>query len=309
MSEFFGDALDNYGTDYMWKDVIPLTKSADYSLFNLETSVSERGKSVKPSGFGFRSSPGHLTGMADAGIDMVNLANNHVMDYGMDAFKDTLFHLEENKIRYIGAGNNFEEASQIKYETINGTTLGFFAANAIIPSKTWIASDLSGGVMPLKEKYYETMFQIIQSADEKCDYLIVNLHWGTEYSNQPSQNQIDLARTIIDAGADMIAGSHPHVLQGVEYYKNAVIFYSIGNFVFYKNSYDSGLTGLFEVEVSGKNLIHARIYPVSIDNLKANIHKPDDKLYKEIIENINERSEMFGVSADSNGFLKRDLTG
>jgi len=303
MSEFFGDALDNYGVEYMWGNAIDLIRSADYSFFNLETSVSERGRSTKPPGFGFRSKPSHLDGLLQAGVNMVSLANNHVLDYGMDAFYDTLLHLQEKNISYVGAGENFNQAAKVLFEEINGVTLGFFAANEIIPDESWIATKNSGGIMPLNENYYEKLFEIISEAKKDCDFLIVKLHWGREYVNYPSNEQIKLARDIIDSGADMIVGSHPHVLQGVEYYNEGIIFYSIGNFVFYKNNYDSGLTGLFEVEIYKNEIISARIYPVFINDLKSNLLDSADKMYREIISNISKRSEIFGVMADDEGFL------
>jgi len=303
MSEFFGDALDNYGVEYMWGNAIDLIRSADYSFFNLETSVSERGRSTKPRGFGFRSKPSHLNSLIEAGVNMVSLANNHVLDYGIDAFYDTLIHLREKNISYIGAGENIDQAAKVLFEEINGIRIGFFAANEIIPDKSWIATKNRGGIMPLNENFYEKVLEIISEAKKDCDFLIVKLHWGREYVNYPSKEQIKLARDIIDSGADMIVGSHPHVLQGVEYYNDGIIFYSIGNFVFYKNNYDSGLTGLFEVEIYKNELISSKIYPVFINNLKSNLLDPSDTMYHEIISNISKRSEMFGVTVDDEGFF------
>lgn len=305
MSDFFGDALNNYGYMYMWEDVLDLFESSDFTFFNLETSVSERGKSTKPAGFGFRSDPLHLEGFVKAGINLVNLANNHVKDYGQEAFYDTLRHLEERDIGYVGAGRNFSEALEIKFFDIKGIRVGFFGASSIIPDKSWIAAENSGGLMPLKENYYSLIKETVNNAKEECDILVANLHWGREYVNHPSGEQKRLAHELIDAGVDIIAGSHPHVLQGVEYYEDGIIFYSTGNFVFYKNNYDSGLTGLFEVEIYNSEILSARIYPVFINNLKANLLEPGTPMYNEIISNLNTRSEIFGVDVDKSGFIKR----
>lgn len=303
MSEFFGDALDNYGVDYMWEDISSLTSKADFSFVNLETSVSKRGASTKPIGFGFRSKPSHLQGFVNAGIDMVILANNHVLDYGKDAFIDTMDHLAEYDIEYIGAGRDYREASSVKYFDIKGLRLGFFAASSIIPAGHWVADTQRGGIMPLRQDYYEEILDIVREAGEKCDYLFVLLHWGTEYVSYPSQSQRDLAHLIVDAGADVIVGTHPHVLQGVEYYNDAIIFYSIGNFVFYihPDNPDSGLTGLFEIELCKDSIVSAGIYPVRINRLKANLLCGSDPIHQRIIDNLNERSSIFNTVVDPSG--------
>ena len=303
MSDFFGTYTDTYGMNYLWEDVSALTNSADYAFVNLETSVSERGQSVKPTGFGFRSNPKHLQAYVNAGIDMVMLANNHVLDYGIDAFSDTITNLNNYNIKYVGAGENYTEASAVKYVDIKGIKIGFFDADAILPKDYWDATEKEGGVMPFSSDYYDKVYQIINDANSKCDKLIVLLHWGVEYTNIPTSSQVEVAHKLVDSGADIIIGGHPHVLQGIEYYKNVPIYYSIGNFIFYKNNDDAGLTGLFEIELDKNNIISSKVYPININKCKANLLKTDDALYAKVIGSLNDRSQTFNSSIGKDGII------
>ncbi len=303
MSDFFGDALNNYGSNYMFEDIVDLLLEADYSFLNLETSVSDRGISTKPAGYGFRSDPKHLESLVNAGIDMVLLANNHVLDYGYDAFLDTLENLEKNEIEYIGAGENYESASKVKYVDIKGKKIGFFGANSVIPNDGWIATSEKGGIMPLKDEYFEEIIDLLKKAKEECDYLFAVFHWGREYVNYPDDWQVGFSEKLIDAGVDFIIGSHPHVLQGVDINKQNAIFYSTGNLVFYFNTDDSKLTALFELEIDNSGIVSSRVYPIRINNLKANLLKKEDSLFKEIIGNLNTRSKGFETTINEDGVI------
>lgn len=301
MTSFFADYISRYGVDYMWEDVSNLLKTADYSMINLETSVSDRGASNKPEGYGFRSNPGTLKGLTTAGIDFVNIANNHVFDYGIDAFKDTLYNLNENKISYAGAGLNKEEAFSVKYEKINDLKVAFIGATSVYGSLMWDSSGETPGIAALKPDNYELLKNNIASAKKNADYVIVNLHWGREYEDYPEAAQITLAHSLIDSGADIIIGHHSHVLQGIENYNNGIIFYSIGNFNFLISTDNTMQTALFEIKLDKEKIVSSAMYPVKINYCKANLLKEQDEWYEEIIKNINIRSSMFNTTISHDG--------
>lgn len=304
MTSFFADYINMYGVDYMWEDVSDLFNKADYSLVNLETSVSLRGKSNKPVGYGFRSHPDTLKGLVNAGIDFVTIANNHVFDYGEDAFYDTLKHLDEYKIAYTGAGRNINEAFKINYQDINDIKIAFLSATSNLGSSIWEADSNKVGLAALKPQHYERLKQQTNEAKANSDFVILNLHWGVEYENYPEQEQIDLAHSLIDSGADIIIGHHPHVLQGIEYYKKGIIFYSVGNFNFLISSNNTTQTAVFEINLDQGNIISSRMYPVKINSCKANLLSKNSDTYKEIINNINIRSNQFNTQISSDGFIK-----
>lgn len=305
MTSYFANYIASNGVGYMWEDVSDLIKSADYSIFNLETSVSDRGSDTKPAGYGFRSNPNTLQGLQNIGIDMVNLANNHVLDYGSDAFLDTLDNVKKYKIEYIGAGKDYNEASEIKYETINDIEFSFIGMTSILGYQSWKATENKEGVFYLTREDYENIFNQVKEANENSDYVVIFTHWDREYYNTPTNETIDIAHKLIDNGADIIIGTHPHVLQGVEYYNKGIIYYSLGNFNFLIKNDNASQTGLFELNLDSIGIKSSKIYPVRINNCKANLLDSSDNLYSTIITNLNERSKIFNTTVTNDGYIKK----
>ena len=306
MDSFIADYIRDYGVDYPWTDVSPILNKADIVVANLETSVSTRGLTKKPKGFGFRSAPDTLQGLVNSGIDLVTLANNHVKDYGDDAFFDTLAHLDEYNIKYAGAGKNLEEAEQAVILEHNGLKIGFLSLSSIIPWQGWQADEESPGVAELNPEDYQGLLQNIQEAKNKSDIVIVILHWGTEYKYEPNDWQVELAHKMIDNGADVIIGHHPHILQGIEFYQEKPILYSIGNFVFLKKNDDAGKTGIFRLVLNKDGFIEGSIYPVYIKYTKANLLEKDSSLYNEIIKDLSKYSKELETHVEDNGVFYPD---
>lgn len=161
---------------------------------------------------------------------MVSLANNHVLDYLPEGLMDTFKNVEDAGLTYTGAGKNETEAFHAKTILLGGNKVRIAAFTRFLPSVSWNASKDRPGVAGAYKQKKVLKASREQAAD--CDYLIVYMHWGVEQNNRPEQWQRDLAKKMIDAGADAIIGSHPHVLQGFEYYKGKPIAYSLGNFLF-----------------------------------------------------------------------------
>ena len=218
--------------------IVDHLKSSDIFLINHEFSSGSRGKPLYNKSWTFQAPESSLSILKDMGADIVSLANNHVFDYGEDAFYDTLDNLKKAGIPYIGAGRNIEEAKKGCYFVINGCKVGIVAASRAEKVRfTPISTADTPGVMGTYDN--ADFLNVIKDARVQCDLLFVYVHWGTENSTALEQAQIKGAREYIDAGADVIVGAHTHCLQGMEFYKNKPIIYSVGNFWFNSKTLDS----------------------------------------------------------------------
>lgn len=204
--------------------------AADIFMANEEFPFSERGNAAQDKQFTFRLPPSRLPVLQEIGPDIVTLANNHVLDFGTEALLDTCSLLDGAGIRRVGAGANLDEAKKLEVMEVKGKKIGFLAASRVIPVSSWAAGKSHPGVLTTYDP--AVLLAEIKAAEGECDYLVVYVHWGIEKNTQPEEYQRTLARQYIDAGADLVVGSHPHVLQGIEYYKGKPILYSLGNFVF-----------------------------------------------------------------------------
>jgi hypothetical protein len=202
----------------------------DIFMANQEFPFSDRGSAAPDKQFTFRMTPSRVTMMNEIGVDIVTLANNHSLDYGTDALVDTCTALDGAGIRYVGAGPDMDRARQLETIQVKGKTIGYLAASRVYPETSWVANSQKPGMV---SGYDPTiLLEEIKKAESLCDYLVVYVHWGVERDEKPQQYQRDLGKQIIDAGADLVIGSHPHVLQGIEYYNGKPICYSLGNFIF-----------------------------------------------------------------------------
>ena len=211
-------------------------RKTDIVFGNLEGPISDKGQKVG-SIYSFRMNPRSVEGLSFAGFNVLSLANNHVFDYDRIALEDTLLRLKAADIDYAGAGFDEKEAFSPVIKEVNGTKIGFLAYSDL-GSLYWTALEKSSGLALIGLEYIEKTKEDIKKAKSQVDVLIVSLHSGEEYIKEPGQLQINFARAAIDAGADIVAGHHPHVVQKNEIYPSAssgqvgYIFYSLGNFVF-----------------------------------------------------------------------------
>jgi hypothetical protein len=221
------------GYDYPYKDVKDYLRSPDFTIGNLETPVTDDGVILKKE-YNYRSSPKALPALAEAGLDIVNLANNHVMDYGTKGLLDTLDHLRTTGIGHIGAGHDAAEAFQPVIVEKKGIKIAFLGFSRKVPDTSWKAGVKHPGVADTYD--YKAPVLAIEKARAQADLVVVITHWGEERTDTPVAYQTELAHRYIDAGADLIVGGHPHVLQGFETYKGKWIAYSLGNFIFTTNN-------------------------------------------------------------------------
>ena len=239
------------------KNVVDIMTKSDIMIANSEFTISDRGEKMKGKYYTFRGSPKRIPIYNEMGVDLVTLANNHVYDFGSVAFNDMLDALDKYKMPYIGAGHNINEASKPYYYVANGYKIGL--VNASRAEKLLLtpgATDTSEGVFRCYDP--EKLISVIKDVKSKSDYVILLLHWGREDSHDLENVQIETSKQYIDAGADIIVGSHAHVLQGFEFYNSKFISYNLGDFIFNHETKD---TGILEVSLDNEGKFKYKFIP------------------------------------------------
>lgn len=217
----------NFASDYgaLFANTAYLA-DADIAFANLEGPVAVSGRNVG-SKYSFHMDPATLAPLRSSGIDIVSFANNHVGDWTIEAFSETLENLTAHNILYAGAGANKAAVTTPTIIAVRGMRIGFLAATDVGPN--WLkATESNPGILLASDPDLST---IIANAKEQVDVLVVSYHWGDEYA-PANARQVSLAHAAIDAGADIVVGHHPHVMERVETYNDKLIFYSLGNFIF-----------------------------------------------------------------------------
>lgn len=251
------DALGGNINLCLSKEIMDRLIEADISMINHEYPVSTRGTALKGKYYTFRANPEREIILQQMGIDIVSLANNHIYDFGADAFYDTLDALKQANLPYVGAGADIEEASRPVYFIAGGIKIGFVSANR---SEKIIYTPEAGENKPGVVRMYDTamMNEIIKEASKQCDYLIAYVHWGTEDSKYYESYQTAIAREFSASGADAIIGSHPHVLQGIGYVDGKPVVYSLGDFWF---NGETKYTAIVNLEVTIDGLSEVSVLP------------------------------------------------
>ncbi|HCZ15660.1 MAG TPA: poly-gamma-glutamate biosynthesis protein [Candidatus Accumulibacter sp.] len=206
----------------------PLLQDADYTIGNLECPIATQGKALDSKIFSFRADP-RVLAVLKGRFDALAVANNHSGDYGQAAFLETLDHLAGQGVATFGGGRNLQEAHQPLWIVRHGLRVAVLAYNEFKPRSFEAGADWPGIAW---SEDSQVVADIRAARAAGADLVIPFMHWGWEREAQPSERQRQLARTMIDAGADLVVGGHPHVTQTVEYYRGKLIVYSLGNFVF-----------------------------------------------------------------------------
>lgn len=214
---------------YPFEKVANILKTADIVLGNLENPIISNCP-LSNSDLKFCADPKMIQGLKYGGIDILNLANNHTKNYGDEGFTQTENYLKDNGIDYIGAGN-------LVTQKVNGVRFGFLGFDFI------------------DNKPQDSDYDLIANSKKEVDVLIVMVHWGLEYSSNPTDDQKSIAGKLVTAGADIVAGTHPHVIQEIDYINGKPVFYSLGNFIFDQMSNEATRRGLsIRLWYSGKIL-------------------------------------------------------
>jgi len=251
--------------NYPFLKIRDYLKSADLVFGNLETPITE-GPEIPDFEMVFRSNPGTEQTLKQAGFSVLSLANNHTPNFGEQGLKDTFNYLAEVGIKFVGAGNNEQEANQPVYIETKGIKFAFLAYNDtdIVPASYEAANSHAGTAFMRTEK----MAEAVKEAKQKTDFVIISMHAGIEYTDKPNDSQVNFAHAAIDAGADLVIGHHPHVVQTMEKYKGKYIFYSLGNFVFDQPQSQETKEGLaIKVYFAKDGINKISLLPVVMENL------------------------------------------
>lgn len=247
---YFMGLQENGIYDCIGDTMLEKMQNADLFCVNSEFAFTDRGTALDGKAYTFRSDPENISIYQTMGVDLVTLANNHVYDYGPEGLTDTLATLDQAGIGYVGAGENIEEASAVYYAELEGQTIAFVnASNAEVNRFTPEATEDTSGVLLCYDS--EKFLQAVREADANADYVIACVHWGTDYTYETSDEQRALGQDLILAGADIVVGSHSHCLQGIEYYNDKPIFYSLGSCWFNNKTLE---TFMLELHFEGDGL-------------------------------------------------------
>ena len=271
-------------------------QSVDLTMVNEEFPFSTRGTQAQDKQFTFRVDPSYVKIFQEMGIDVVTVANNHALDYGTEALSDTFQTLDGAGIAYVGAGDSKERAAQPYIAEMGGKTFGFLAASRVIPEVSWNIDNQQPGMLCTYDS--ARLCEAIRKAKENCDYVVVYVHWGIERENMPQDYQRQLGQAYIDAGADLIIGAHPHVLQGIEYYNGKPIVYSLGNYIF-NQSIEK--TMLLKVTVSTENETILQLIPASASGAKTSkLEGEEARSICQFVEDIS-----FDVTVGEDGIVRQ----
>lgn len=229
LADPLGGLILRSGVNAPWSGVADVLRNADLAIVNLECAVSDRGAPSTGKEFTFRAAPESVRGMANAGVDIAAVANNHALDFGRDAFTDTLAHLRTVGITPAGGGSNATRAWAPVYRDVKGIRIGLVAATKVLPLNFAATSGLPGVASAYDRK---ALLASVRAAAANSDVTVVFLHWGVERTSDPTPDQMALTKELVRAGAKVIIGSHPHRLHPVIRVGGALVATSLGNFVF-----------------------------------------------------------------------------
>jgi len=265
-----GQKLGQKGCEYVFGKIKKYFDSADFSIINLESPISDCPQ-LAPDTMEFCASKqivNCLNSQSDEfslGIDVALLANNHMMNFKEKGLQDTLESLEAKGILHIGAGKDQNQANTPIFVEKKGIKFGLLNyTDRDVLDVDYAAQGSNPGVNPMD---FDLLKKGIAQAKEKADFIIVFIHSGTEYIQGANKRQIEFAHKAIDSGADLVVGSHPHVVQNAEIYKGKYIFYSLGNFSFdqmWSQDTRNGLVAKFCFDA--KELENIELVPIQIND-------------------------------------------
>lgn len=255
--------VDSAGTVYPLAKVKALLADADLRVGNLESPISDTGVKFNKT-YALRIPVRHAGVLTDGGFEVMTLANNHILDNGEDALRNTIHVLDGLGIQHVGAGMDIAEARKPAIFKRKGTKIGFLGYSLTFPEEFWAGKKRPGTAYGSAN----CLQKDIPALRSQVDILIVVFHWGIEKLPKIKSYQKRLGHLAIDLGADAVVAHHPHVLQGIELYKGRPIAYSLGNFCFgawTKSVWDSAILKLF---FSDRQFLKAEVIPILVDNYK-----------------------------------------
>lgn len=295
-------AIAQKGYDYPWGDVLPLLRSTDLNIVNLETALTYSSEAV-PKTFNFKATPDKVETLVRARITAVSLANNHILDFGEAGLLETLRTLRAAGIHYAGAGVHEAEARRPALVTRNGFSLGLLSFTDNEPN--WIAGPHRPGTAYIdidQGRDRQLVLEAMERLRLAVDLVVVSLHWGPNMRDEPPPSFISFAHQLVDHGAGIVHGHSAHIFQGMEIYHQGLILYDTGDFVddyMVHPAVRNDLSFFFLVELSKNRLEGLRLVPVLISQYA--VHKASGSEARWALQRMQERSAPFGTLLTSDG--------
>ena len=296
------DASDGDISKCISPELIAIMQAADVMCLNNEFTYSNNGSPLEGKMYTFRANPERVSVLNDMGVDIVQLNNNHVYDYGRQAMLDTFDTLNGAGIDYFGAGHNLEEAMTPVYYTLDDKVVAFVGASRAEKNKmTPQATEEKPGILRCYDT--ELFLQVIEEADANADFVVAVIHWGTEYSYDLEEVQLTTGKEYLDAGADVIIGGHSHCLQGMEFYNGKPIIYSLGNYWFNDKTLDSMLIELHFSGNDAEQHMEVKMIPAIQTNATTNwVDESEQQRIFDFMESIS-----INIEIDENGIVREQI--
>lgn len=274
-----------HGRMAVWKDILPTLWSADLVLVNLECALTRHATEwtdgEQRKAFYFRADPSAVEALTVAGIDVVSLANNHILDYGVEGMRETIATLDRAGIAHAGAGADLATAERPARADADGLRVAL-VAGADHPEE-WEASVDRPGIHIVRigqDAEFERITRSLAAAREAADFIVLSLHWGPNMRERPSEDFRLFARAAVDAGADLVWGHSAHVVQGIEFHRGHPILYDTGELV---DDYAvdpelrNDLGAIFLVHVRGTDVDEVALVPIRIDDMRTTLARGGDR--------------------------------
>jgi poly-gamma-glutamate synthesis protein (capsule biosynthesis protein) len=303
LGRLMNEVLRDRGPAHPWGDMLPLLRSADVRLINLECVIAGGGEAWTRTRkvFHFRADPSALSSLRVAAIDCVSLANNHVLDYGEVALEEMLQHLDSAGIAHAGAGHNRDEAFQPAILAVRGVRIAVVACTDNQPE--WAATPSAAGVSFVRIAKAgpgtDTLLAAIASARAGADFVVCSIHWGPNMRQRPPPGFRTFAQWLLDSGVDLVYGHSAHVVQGIEVYRGKPILYDTGDFV---DDYavDPTLRNdrsfLFRLTIGEGRVIALDLMPVLISGCQ--VHQATDRDFRDTCTTMCRLSEELGTTLE-----------
>jgi poly-gamma-glutamate synthesis protein (capsule biosynthesis protein) len=299
--------LSKRGYSSAWGNLLPHIKETDFNLINLENAFTHSNKKVYKT-FNFKATPDKVQTLLNANVKVVNLANNHILDYSEEGLIETINTLDEASIIHVGAGNNSKEANSPVIINRKGIRIGILGFTDNEP--TWNATTKPGVnyVNVEVKKDRDRILKSIESLKKESDVIFITIHWGPNMVEKPSIDFIQFAHAMVEHGADLIHGHSAHILQGIEFYKKSLILYDTGDFVDdYAVDPDlrNDLTAFYMLTINKSGIEHLKIIPARIFDYQVNLARNKD--YEWVISRLNQLSADFKTTIDFIGNVKTNI--
>jgi len=288
------EVLDRTPPEYIWGDLLSFLHQTDFNLINLEAALTKSEERVEKV-FNFKTDPSHIKSLNAAHISVTNLANNHILDFSESGLLETLSTLDKVSIGHIGAGKNIADAQKPFFLSKNGIHIGMIGCTDNEP--LWAAKENKPGTFYVRVGDIEKIKPLISEVKKKSDVVILSMHWGPNMVEFPTKSFIEFAHHMIECGVTLFHGHSAHCFQGIEKYKNGLIFYDTGDFV---DDYaiDTELRNdesfLYLVEISQKGWEQVTLIPVIIENYR--VRRAAGEEFEEIVSLLFKRCLPFDTS-------------